>query len=170
MFDIAWSELALIGAVALVVIGPKDLPKVMRVMGQWTRKARLLANEFQHNFDEMVRQADLEDVRRQVQAVNPVNLEANLKAKVESMVDAKGIAAAMTIDPAAAAAATATPAPAGAMAAEGASVTSDDTGAVPPPVSIPADPASEVAVPLAAAPAPAATVPGEASHTTGPQS
>ena len=95
MFDIAWSELALIGAVALVVIGPKDLPKVMRVMGQWTRKARLLAGEFQNNFDEMVRQADLDDVRRQVQAVNP----AALKDKVEAMVDSKGIEEALRIDP-----------------------------------------------------------------------
>ncbi|MDR3435995.1 Sec-independent protein translocase protein TatB [Telmatospirillum sp.] len=97
MFDIAWSELALIGAVALIVIGPKDLPKVMRVMGQWTRKARLLTSEFQHNFDELVRQAELDEVRRQVQAVNP---EA-IKAKVENMIDPKAIEAALKIDPAA---------------------------------------------------------------------
>ena len=46
MFDIAWSELALIGAVALIVIGPKDLPRVMRNLGQWARKARAMAAEF----------------------------------------------------------------------------------------------------------------------------
>lgn len=102
MFDIAWSELALIGAVALVVIGPKDLPKVMRVMGQWTRKARLLAGEFQHNFDEMVRQAELDEVRRQVQSANP----AAFKAKVENMIDAQGIENALRIDPERSAAAT----------------------------------------------------------------
>ena len=56
MFDIAWSELALIGGVALLVIGPKDLPKVMRSMGRWTRKARLLAGEFQRNLDDMMRE------------------------------------------------------------------------------------------------------------------
>ncbi len=95
MFDIAWSELALIGAVALIVIGPKDLPKVMRVMGQWTRKARLLAGEFQNNFDELLRQAELDDVRRQVQSVNP----AAFKEKVEKMIDPKGIEAALQIDP-----------------------------------------------------------------------
>jgi sec-independent protein translocase protein TatB len=98
MFDIAWSELALIGAVALVVIGPKDLPKVMRVMGQWTRKARLLAGEFQNNFDELLRQAELDEVRRQVQSVNP----SALKAKVETMIDPKAIEAALQIDPRAA--------------------------------------------------------------------
>lgn len=97
MFDIAWSELALIGAVALIVIGPKDLPKVMRVMGQWTRKARLLANEFQSNFDELVRQAELDEVRKQVQAVNP----GSIKEKVETMLDAKSIEESLKIDPAA---------------------------------------------------------------------
>lgn len=95
MFDIAWSELALIGAVALIVIGPKDLPKVMRVMGQWTRKARLLAGEFQNNFDELLRQAELDEVRRQVQSVNP----GAFKEKVEAMIDPKAIEAALQVDP-----------------------------------------------------------------------
>ncbi len=91
MFDIAWSELGLIGAVALIVIGPKDLPKVMRTLGQWTRKARLLAGEFHHNVDEMLRQAELDEVRRQVQSINP----AAVKAKMESIFDPKDIEAAI---------------------------------------------------------------------------
>lgn len=91
MFDIAWSELGLIGAVALIVIGPKDLPKVMRTLGQWTRKARLLAGEFHHNVDEMLRQAELDEVRRQVQSVNP----AAVKVKMESIFDPKDIEAAI---------------------------------------------------------------------------
>jgi sec-independent protein translocase protein TatB len=62
MFDIAWSELALIGAVALVVIGPKDLPRVMRTAGQWARKARLLAAEFQRNVEDMVREVEKQDI------------------------------------------------------------------------------------------------------------
>ncbi|HIJ37765.1 MAG TPA: twin-arginine translocase subunit TatB [Rhodospirillaceae bacterium] len=95
MFDVAWSELALIGAVALVVIGPKDLPRVMRTMGQWTRKARLLAGEFQHNLDEMVRQAELDEVRRQVQAVNPTAVAD----KVQQMIDPKSIEEALLADP-----------------------------------------------------------------------
>lgn len=94
MFDIAWSELALIGAVALIVIGPKDLPKVMRTMGQWTRKARLLAGEFHNNIDELIRQAELDDVRRQVEAVSP----AAVKAKVESIFDPKDIERAIVGD------------------------------------------------------------------------
>ncbi len=95
MFDIAWSELALIGVVALVVIGPKDLPKVMRTLGQWTRKARILASEFQHNVDEMIRQVELDDVRRQVQSINP----AAVKAKVEDMIGAKDIEQALVVEP-----------------------------------------------------------------------
>jgi sec-independent protein translocase protein TatB len=108
MFDIAWSELALIGAVALIVIGPKDLPKVMRVMGQWTRKARLLAGEFQSNFDELLRQAELDEVRRQVESVNP----DVLKEKAESLIDPKAIEAALQIDPRSAIPTAPTPAPA----------------------------------------------------------
>ena len=55
---------------ALIVIGPKDLPKVMRTLGQWTRKARLLASEFQNNFDDMIRQAELAELKKQVEKVN----------------------------------------------------------------------------------------------------
>lgn len=53
MFDIGWSELVLIGAVALVVIGPKDLPKVMRVMGQWVGKARRFAHEMHLQMEQL---------------------------------------------------------------------------------------------------------------------
>jgi sec-independent protein translocase protein TatB len=86
MFDIAWSEMALIGAVALVVIGPKDLPKVMRQMGRWSRKLRLLAGEFQRNMDEMVREAELDEVKRQIQKVG----ETDIKREVERTIDPTG--------------------------------------------------------------------------------
>ena len=56
MFDIAWSELGVIAVVALIVIGPKDLPKVLRTIGQWTAKARSMAREFQSGIDDMVRE------------------------------------------------------------------------------------------------------------------
>jgi sec-independent protein translocase protein TatB len=137
MFDIAWSELALIGAVALIVIGPKDLPKVMRVMGQWTRKARLLAGEFQNNFDELLRQAELDEVRRQVQSVNP----GAFKEKVEAMIDPKAIEAALQVDPKPVIPAAPTQAPASAQTQL----------PLEPPVSAPAAP---VALPAAEAVAP----------------
>jgi len=87
VFDIAWSELALIAAVALIVIGPKDLPRVMRNLGQWTRRARSMAAEFQRNLDEMMREAELDEIRREVEKVSPAEFKNNL----EKLVDAKGI-------------------------------------------------------------------------------
>ena len=95
MFDIAWSELALIGAVALIVIGPKDLPRVMRSLGQWTRRARAMAAEFQRNLDEMMREAELDEIRKEVEKVSPAEFKSNL----EKLVDAKSIEEAVTIEP-----------------------------------------------------------------------
>jgi len=94
VFDIAWSELALIGAVALIVIGPKDLPRVMRSLGQWTRRARAMAAEFQRNLDEMMREAELDEIRKEVEKVSPAEFKSNL----EKLVDAKSIEEAVKID------------------------------------------------------------------------
>jgi sec-independent protein translocase protein TatB len=66
MFDISWSEFLLIGVVALVVIGPKELPAVMRTLGQWTRKVRSMASEFQNQFQEAMREAEMADLKDQV--------------------------------------------------------------------------------------------------------
>jgi len=59
MFDISWTEFLLIGIVALIVIGPKELPAVMRTMGQWARKIRIMAGDFQNQFHEAMREADV---------------------------------------------------------------------------------------------------------------
>jgi len=66
MFDISWTEFLLIGAVALIVIGPKELPGVMRTLGQYTRKARAMAAEFQNQFQEAMREAEMTDLKKQV--------------------------------------------------------------------------------------------------------
>jgi sec-independent protein translocase protein TatB len=66
MFDISWTEFLLIGVVALIVIGPKELPAVMRTMGQWTRKVRGMASEFQNQFQEAMREAEMADLKKQV--------------------------------------------------------------------------------------------------------
>jgi sec-independent protein translocase protein TatB len=66
MFDIAWSEMVLIGAVALVVIGPKDLPKALRTVGQTVGRIRRMAAEFQGQFNEAMREAELADLKKQV--------------------------------------------------------------------------------------------------------
>ena len=63
MFDIGWPEITVILIIALLVIGPKDLPRAMHGVGRWVRKARAVTREFQRHVDDMVRDADLEDVR-----------------------------------------------------------------------------------------------------------
>ncbi len=66
MFDIGWTELLVIAVVAIVVIGPKDLPRVMRMVGQWTGRLKRMGREFQGQFNEALREAELEDVRKDV--------------------------------------------------------------------------------------------------------
>jgi sec-independent protein translocase protein TatB len=64
MFDIGWGELALIGIVALIAIGPKELPTVLRTVGQMLAKVRRMANEFQGQFQEAMREADIADLKK----------------------------------------------------------------------------------------------------------
>jgi sec-independent protein translocase protein TatB len=66
MFDIGWSEIVVIGVVALIVIGPKELPAVLRAIGQWTTKIRRMAGEFQSQFQEAMREAEMADLKKQV--------------------------------------------------------------------------------------------------------
>jgi sec-independent protein translocase protein TatB len=66
MFDIGWGELLVIGIVALVAIGPKELPGALRTLGQWMGKLRRMASEFQGQFHEAMREAELADLKKQV--------------------------------------------------------------------------------------------------------
>ncbi len=67
MLDVSWQEIMVIAAVAVVVIGPKDLPNAIKTVASWVKKAREMAGEFQRGVDEMVREAELADVRKQVE-------------------------------------------------------------------------------------------------------
>ena len=67
MFDIGWSELVLIGLVALIVIGPKELPTVLRTAGQWMGKVKRMASEFQGQFQEALREAEVADLKEQAE-------------------------------------------------------------------------------------------------------
>jgi sec-independent protein translocase protein TatB len=69
MLDMSWGEVMLIGGVALIVIGPKDLPKALRTVGQITSKLRRMAGEFQMQFNEAIREAELDEVRREVDGI-----------------------------------------------------------------------------------------------------
>src|ERR1041385_5841819 len=65
MFDISWGKLVIIGVVALIVIGPKELPTVLRTLGQWMTKIRRMASEFQGQFQDAMREAEMADLKKQ---------------------------------------------------------------------------------------------------------
>ena len=67
--EIGGLELLVIAAVALIVVGPKDLPIMLRKLGQFTAKVRGMANEFRASFDEMARQSELDELRKEVEAM-----------------------------------------------------------------------------------------------------
>jgi len=83
LFDIGWPELLLIGVVALVVIGPKDLPRALRTAGFWVRKARTLSREFQSSIDQMIREAELDEVRQELKKATEFDLEKEIKQTVD---------------------------------------------------------------------------------------
>lgn len=76
MFDIGWTELLVIAVVLIVVVGPKDLPPMLRAFGKMTQRAKKVAGEFRAQFDEALREADLDEVRQTLadaQRLNPAN-------------------------------------------------------------------------------------------------
>ena len=80
MFDsIGLQELAVIGIIALIVVGPKELPVLMRKAGQWTARLRGMAADFRANFDEMARQAELDELRKEVEALRTQNPLQDIK-------------------------------------------------------------------------------------------
>jgi sec-independent protein translocase protein TatB len=120
MFDIGWSEFAVIAVVALIAIGPKELPGVLRMVGQWVAKARKMAGEFQGQFQEAMREAEMADLKKSFDEVKEAATgfaSGNVMTSLE-----KDVSAALSIDDKPAAT-TETPAPseASAPAAETAS-------------------------------------------------
>ena len=86
MFDLAWSEIALIGVVALIAIGPKDMPVAIKAVAEMVKKARRMASEFQTHVDEMVREANLHEVRDQFNDIRNMDI----KGKILGAVDGDG--------------------------------------------------------------------------------
>jgi sec-independent protein translocase protein TatB len=84
MLDLGWTELLVIGAIALLVVGPRDLPRVLRYVGYWTGKARSMAREFQKAIDQYAKEADLEDVKKAVQT------PARARNAIKNAIDPRG--------------------------------------------------------------------------------
>src|SRR5205807_6790293 len=83
LLDFGWSELMLIGIVALVVIGPKDLPKALRVAGFWVRKARTLSREFQSSVEQMIREAELDEMRQELKKATEIDLDKEFRQTID---------------------------------------------------------------------------------------
>jgi len=81
--DFGMSELLLIGVVALVFIGPKDLPKALRVAGFWVKKARTLSREFQNSVEQMIREAELDEMRQELKKATEIDLEKQFHETID---------------------------------------------------------------------------------------
>jgi len=88
MFDIGWTELLFLGVLAILVVGPKDLPRMMRVVGRYVGKVRGMAREFQRSFDDMAREAELEELKQQVTKLKKANPVNQVKDALNDPVDA----------------------------------------------------------------------------------
>ena len=83
MFDIGWQELFLIAVVTILVVGPRELPRVLRTVVAALRKVRGLANDFQRGMDELAREADLDDIRKDLEKSADLDLESELKDEID---------------------------------------------------------------------------------------
>ena len=124
MFDISWGKLVIIGVVALLVIGPKELPAVLRQLGQWMTKIRRMAAEFQGQFNEAMREAEMADLKKTfdetTSSINSALDPAGFKADMEKLIQ----------DPA----------------------QLDSSGATSTPATPPSDPAAPMATPATSTP------------------
>lgn len=84
MFDLfSWSHILILLTVALVVVGPKDLPRLMNMAGRWAGKARNMANEFKKSFDDMARQSELDELRAEVEKLRSQDPIADLNNDIQ---------------------------------------------------------------------------------------
>ncbi len=83
MLDIGWTEMLMIAVIAIVVIGPRDLPKMLKTVGGWVRKARSTVRELQTGIEDMAREAELDEVKKSVESATRVDDWLDDKAVVK---------------------------------------------------------------------------------------
>lgn len=96
MFEIGWSELLLIGIVMIIVIGPKELPVVMRNFGRWVARLRRSADDFRRQFEDSVREAGYEDFQRDLRAMRELNPASQIRDTIDDVVRQVGAPPALT--------------------------------------------------------------------------
>lgn len=79
---LSFEHIIILGVIALVVVGPKDLPLLLRKMGQWTARLRAMAQEFRTGFDELARQAELDELKKEVEALRRTTNLANIGSEI----------------------------------------------------------------------------------------
>ena len=154
MFDIGWTEMLVIAVVMIVVVGPKDLPKMLRTFGKTTAKLRSMAGDFQKQFNEALKEAELDDVKKSVDSLKGLNPATEIKKQLNPFEKAAsdvraGLDAAMKPKPAQPAA----PAAVAAEPLKNGAVSEAASSAMP--AAAPVAPAAAISVPDPAAPAPA---------------
>ncbi len=90
MFDIGWQELFIVTVLALIVIGPKDLPRAVRAMGKWVRKARTLARDFQGGLDDVMREAELDDLKKGMETASSLDIAGEIEHTIDPTGDIAG--------------------------------------------------------------------------------
>jgi sec-independent protein translocase protein TatB len=168
MFDIGWTEMLVIAVVMIVVVGPKDLPKMLRTFGKTTTKLRSMAGDFQKQFNEALKEAELDDVKKSVDSLKNLNPATEIKKQLNPFEKAAADVRAgldtlkpkKPAEPASPVAVAAEPLKNGAAAVPGEAATSAPSTPAPAsgtPVPTPAHAAAAAETP--AAPAPASTAP-----------
>lgn len=83
MFDIGWQELFVIAVITIIVVGPKEIPRVLRTVTHWVRKIREMAREFQSSIDDIAREAELDDIKQQLAAAKDFDFEQEMKNAID---------------------------------------------------------------------------------------
>ena len=83
MFDIGWQELFLVAVITILVVGPKELPRVLKTVVAGVRKVRGLANDFQRGIDELARETELDDIRKDLEKAADIDLERELEETID---------------------------------------------------------------------------------------
>lgn len=83
MFDIGWQELFIVGLITIIVVGPKELPRVLRTATLWIKKIKGMARDFQDGLEDLAREADLDDMKKELEASSDFNLEEELERTMD---------------------------------------------------------------------------------------
>tara|TARA_Y100000588_G_scaffold54083_1_gene51244 strand:- start:3755 stop:4159 length:405 start_codon:yes stop_codon:yes gene_type:complete len=83
MLDVGWQELFLIAVITIIVVGPKEIPRVLRTVTLWIRKIKDMAREFQSSIDDIAREAELDDIKKQLAEAQDFDIEREIEQTID---------------------------------------------------------------------------------------